>query len=121
MTDLTELRRLTEALIDPEYGGRWSATHGPRELPRIWADDQGVTAEPIFVAKSVEDAPEAEFVAAANPAVVLELLDAAEALTAEPTEAEVEAVAAVIRENRTCLSVEAMAVGLLRAAAEARR
>ncbi|SKF61462.1 Uncharacterised protein [Mycobacteroides abscessus subsp. abscessus] len=80
MPDLTELRRLAEALIDPEYGGRWSATHGPRELPRIWADDQGVTAVPIFVAKSVEDAPEAQFVASANPAVVLELLDAAEAL-----------------------------------------
>ena len=43
------------------------------------------------------------------------------ALAAEPTDAEVEAAAGVIYENKAYLSAEAMATDILRAAAEARQ
>lgn len=64
---ITEWATLAEAATE----GPWSATYGPREIPRIWSDSPGLIDSHEFIAKCAmkEDAPDAIFMAASRTAV----------------------------------------------------
>lgn len=76
---LDEWRALETAVTE----GPWSATHGPRELPRIWSDaPQFESAEYIAKCAFAGDVVDAEFIAASR-ALVPHLIAAVEAVLAE--------------------------------------
>ena len=89
--DLTELRRLAEAATP----GPWVAATGAALIAdagddathvwyRRWRDERFLSIGKVLDNELDQTTPEdADYIAAANPAVVLALLDAADALRAE--------------------------------------
>jgi hypothetical protein len=81
---LIELRKLAQAACHPVTKGRWMRLFGDRTVYDRTEDGcRGQAIVRADVAYSAQDAKHLDFIAAANPAKVIELLDALEAQAAE--------------------------------------
>lgn len=103
MIDINELRRLAQAATHPTTKGRWMRLFGERTVYDRMED--GCRGVPIVAADHHPPGPQAaaylDFIAAANPAAITELLDRLEA--AEKSDAESLAMYRKARDERDTL------------------